>query len=362
MANSAALDLSSADKPKRSWPKFLQGETLVGWSFLTPSVIILFVFLILPLLMAFYFSFTNWSGTRPLDQPDAYQFVGFDNYQRWIIDGRRTDDFYRAVRNTLYYVLGVVPVQTVIALVLAVIVNQRWLRYKGFFRTAFYFPSITSSIVVSFIFLFLFSAGGPINTLLQVLNPSYQPIAWTGNNDGLIHLLLGGLGITRDTAGEWAQARILGLRAWDWIAGPSVALSTIMALAVWTTTGTLMVIYLSALQGIPSSVYEAAEVDGATGWAQFRYITLPLLKPTTFFVITLGLIGTFQVFDQIYVLQNDTTARTTTSVAYLVYTTAFRGTSPNLAEASAIAVVLFVIIFIATLLQRRFVGGDQAEY
>jgi len=153
----------------------------------------------------------------------------------------------------------------------------------------------------------------------------------------------------------------MDLEIWDWIAGPSVAMSTIMALAIWTTSGTLMIIYLSALQGIPSSVYEAAEVDGATHWAQFRHITLPLLKPTTFFVVTLGLIGTFQVFDQIYVLQNDQTGRTTTSVAYLVYSTAFEGNSPNLAEASAIAIVLFVIIFFTTILQRRFVGGDQAE-
>lgn len=336
-------------------------DAIAGLTFVGPAMAIIFVFLILPLLVAFYFSFTNWSGTRPLDQPDAYEFIGFDNYERWVVDGRRVDDFYRAVRNTLYYVFGVVPIQTMIALTLAVIVNQKWLRGKGFFRTAFYFPSITSSIVVSFIFLFLFSAGGPINALLGTVSSSYEPVAWTTNNDGIFHLLLDVVGISEDTAGAWVETEILDIEIWDWIAGPSIALSTIMGLAIWTTTGTLMVIYLSALQGIPSSVYEAAEVDGATGWAQFRYITLPLLRPTTFFVITLGLIGTFQVFDQIYVLQNDQTSRTTTSVAYLVYSTAFEGTSPNLAEASAIAIVLFGIIFVATILQRRFVGGDQAE-
>jgi multiple sugar transport system permease protein len=336
-------------------------DALAGLFFVGPGMIVLFVFLILPLLVALYFSFTNWSGTRPLDQPNAYEMVGFANYQRWIIDGRRVDDFYRAVRNTLYYVIGVVPVQTALALVLAAIVNQKWLRGKSFFRTAFYFPSITSSIVVSFIFLFLFSSGGPINTLIRAVNPGYVPIAWTTDNSGLGHLLLGQFGIVRDTLSPFIRNEVLGLELWEWIAGPSVALTTIMALAIWTTTGTMMVIYLSALQGIPPSVYEAAQVDGATGWQQFRSITLPLLRPTTFFVVTLGLIGTFQVFDQIYVLQNDQTARTTTSVAYLVYSTAFEGTSPNLAEASAIAIVLFLIIFVATLLQRRFVGGDRAE-
>ncbi len=345
----------------RSQAERNRADVVAGLSFVAPAAIILFVFLILPLLVAFYFSFTNWSGTRPLDHPEAYEQVGLRNYDRWLVSGRRVDDFYRAVRNTLYYVIGVVPVQTGFALLLAVVVNQKWLTRKSFFRTAFYFPSITSSIVVSFIFLFLFSAGGPINALLSALSPYYEPVAWTTNNDGLFHLLLESLGITEDTAGAWVGSEIMDIEIWDWIAGPSVALSTIMALAVWTTTGTLMVIYLSALQGIPSSVYEAAEVDGATNWAQFRHITLPLLRPTTFFVVTLGLIGTFQVFDQIYVLQNDQTGRTTTSVAYLVYNTAFEGNSPNLAEASAIAIVLFVIIFVATILQRRFVGGDRAE-
>ena len=338
-----------------------RADAAVGLSFVAPAAIILFVFLILPLLVAFYFSFTNWSGTRPLDHPEAYEHIGLRNYDRWLVSGRRVDDFYHAVRNTLYYVIGVVPVQTVCSLLLAVVVNQRWLSRKGFFRTAFYFPSITSSIVVSFIFLFLFSAGGPINAILSAISSYYEPVAWTTNNDGLFYLLLESLGITEVSAGPWVETEIMDIEIWDWIAGPSVALSTIMALAIWTTTGTLMVIYLAALQGIPSSVYEAAEVDGASNWAQFRHFTLPLLRPTTFFVVTLGLIGAFQVFDQIYVLQNDQTGRTTTSVAYLVYNTAFEGNSPNLAEASAIAIVLFVIIFVATILQRRFVGGDRAE-
>lgn len=357
MANTPATKgdkIATQDDQKRS-------DAIAGLTLVAPAVIIFLVFLILPLIMALYFSFTNWSGTRPLDQPDAYEFIGFDNYERWVVDGRRVDDFYRAVRNTVYYVLGVVPIQTFLALVLAVVVNQKWLRAKGFFRTAFYFPSITSSIVVSFIFLFLFSAGGPVNAVLNAIIPNYENIAWTTNNDGVIHLGLELVGVSEDTVGEWAKTEVFDIDIWDWIAGPSVALSTIMALAIWTTTGTLMVVYLAALQNIPSSVYEAAEVDGATGWTQFRHITLPLLAPTTFFVITVGLIGTFQVFDQIYVLQNAQTGRTTTSVAYLVYSTAFEGTSPNLAEASAIAIVLFIIIFIATILQRTFVGGDQAE-
>ena len=197
--------------------------------------------------------------------------------------------------------------------------------------------------------------------MFNALIPNYEQVAWTTNKDGLFHLALEQVNVTDDTLGEWVEYEIFDLEIWEWIAGPSIALSTIMALAIWTTTGTMMIIYLAALQNIPGSVYEAAEIDGANGWEMFRFITVPLLRPTTFFVVTLGRIGTFQVFDQIYVLQNDKTARTTTSIAYLVYTTAFEGTSPNLAEASAIAVVLFALIFVATILQRIFVGGDQAE-
>ena len=197
--------------------------------------------------------------------------------------------------------------------------------------------------------------------MFNALIPNYEQVAWTTNNDGLFHLALEQVNVTDDTLGEWVEYEIFDLEIWEWIAGPSIALSTIMALAIWTTTGTMMIIYLAALQNIPGSVYEAAEIDGANGWEMFRFITVPLLRPTTFFVVTLGRIGTFQVFDQIYVLQNDQTARTTTSIADLVYTTAFEGTSPNLAEASAIAVVLFALIFVATILQRIFVGGDQAE-
>jgi multiple sugar transport system permease protein len=359
------MPMSETSAPKKAKQKTVSRneqklqDAIAGFGFIAPAMLVLVVFLILPLLMAFYFSFTDWSGSRPLDQPNVYQFVGLDNYQRWVVDGRRVDDFYRAVRNTLYYVMGVVPIQTALALVLAVIVNQKWLRGRSFFRTAFYFPSITSSIVVSFIFLFMFSTGGPINAILGGIIPNYERISWTTNNDGLIHLFLGNFGVTEATVGDWAKAEFFNIEVWEWISGPSVALATIMALAIWTTIGTMMVIYLAALQNVSPSVYEAAQVDGATGLQTFTHITMPLLRPTTFFVVTLGLIGTFQVFDQIYVLQNDQTTRTTTSIAFLVYSTAFKGGSPSLAEASAIAIVLFLIIFVATLLQRRFVGGDQ---
>jgi multiple sugar transport system permease protein len=329
---------------------------------MAPGFLILFLFLILPLLVAFFFSLTNWNGRTPLTQPDAYEMVGLRNYEQLLIEGRRVDDFYNALKNTVYYVFGVVPIQTAIALALATIVNQRWLRFRGFFRTAYYFPSITSSIVVSMIFLFMFSNTGPINSFIRAIFPSFQNVNWLSNNDGLIHNILGLFGVTEATVGAWAQTELFRIELWEWISGPSISLMTIMLLAIWTTIGTMMVVYLSALQNIPSSVYEAAQVDGATAWQQFRWITLPLLRPTTFFVVTLGLIGTFQVFDQIYVLRNDTTRETTMSVAYLVYDFAFGSqTDPRMDRATATAITLFVIIFVATIIQRRLTGGDRAE-
>ncbi|MBW7880361.1 MAG: ABC transporter permease subunit [Anaerolineae bacterium] len=294
-------------------------------------------------------------------QDNAYQFVGLANYQDLLFkQGIRQRDFFLSLKNTVYFVLGVVPAQTVLALVLAVIVNQKWLKGKGIFRTAFYFPSITSSVVISIIFLWLFARGGVVNVLISALFPNYDPVTWLNDPNGVIHNILGLVGITRDTVGDWASSRIVGLTLWDWISGPSVTLFTIMILNTWTTIGTLMIIYLAALQGIPSQVYEAASIDGATTWQTFRRITVPLLAPTTFFVVTLGLIGTFQVFDQIAVMTSGGPAKTTLTIAYIVYSNGFNNSEMGLAAATAL--ILFAIIFAFTLIQRRITRESLDAY
>lgn len=294
-------------------------------------------------------------------QDSAYEFVGLKNYQDLLFEqGIRQRDFFLSLKNTVYFVLGVVPAQTVLALILAVIVNQKWLKGKGIFRTAFYFPSITSSVVISIIFLWLFTRGGVVNVLISALFPNYEPVTWLNDPNGVIHNLLGLVGVTRDTVGDWASSRIAGLTLWDWISGPSVTLFTIMILNTWTTIGTLMVIYLAALQGIPPQVYEAAAIDGATTWQTFRRITVPLLTPTTFFVVTLGLIGTFQVFDQIAVMTNGGPAKTTLTIAYIVYSNGFNNSQMGLAAATAL--ILFAIIFSFTILQRRITRESVDAY
>ncbi len=290
---------------------------------------------------------------------NAYSGVGLENYSALLFqDGIRQRDFFTALKNTVYYVLGVVPAQTALALLLAVVVNQKWLRGKGVFRTVFYFPSITSSVVISLIFMWMFTRGGLVNGLLGALFPNYTGVTWLNDSNGVIHNLLGLFGINRQTVGDWATTRAAGLTLWDWISGPSTTMFTIMILNTWTTIGTLMVIFLAALQNIPSHVYEAARVDGATGWQIFRKITVPLLRPTTFFVVTLGLIGCFQVFDQIFVISSGGPAKTTLTIAYIVYQNGFQNSAMGLAAATAL--VLFVIIFAFTMLQRRFTSerGD----
>lgn len=338
-------------------------EAITGLTFIAPALIILLVFMVVPLIAAGYFSLTNWDGIRPLtrgiiseENPNgAYEFVGLENYERLLIrEGSRQEGFFTALKNTIYYVLGVVPVQTFLALTLAVIVNQRFLKAKGFFRTAFYFPSITSSVVISLIFMWLFTSNGLVNLALKAIFPDYQQVTWLNDPNGIIHNFLGLFGITRRSVGDWASLEIASIRLWDWISGPSVTMLMIMILNTWTTTGTLMVIYLAALQNIPSHVYEAAYVDGANAWQIFRKITVPLLRPTTFFVVTIGLIGTFQVFDQIFVISNGGPADTTLTIAYLVYASGF--TDTRMGQAAATAVLLFIIIFTFTLIQRRFVS------
>jgi multiple sugar transport system permease protein len=360
----AASVPSAASRANTQADQKLQ-DAIAGWVFMAPAFLVMFIFLVLPMLAAIFFSLTNWNGITPLFNrdgalnPGAYEMVGLENYQRLLLqDGSRQEAFFTALKNTVYFVLGVVPVQTALALILAVIVNQKWLKGKGFFRTAFYFPSISSSVVISLIFMFLFASNGIINQGIKAIFPSYENITWLNDATGVIHALLGAIGITRDTAGAWASSEFLSIRLWDWISGPSVTMLMIMILNTWTTIGTMMVIFLAALQNIPGQVYEAAYVDGATTGQIFRKITVPLLRPTTFFVITLGLIGTFQVFDQIYVISSGGPADTTLTIAYLVFRSGFDDQRMGLATATAI--VLFIIIFIFTLIQRRITGGDKA--
>ena len=330
--------------PKRRNP-IVAEDRKAGLVFVLPAMLIFGVFVFGAILVAFYVSFHSYQlydkgGMARLFTHPGESWVGLDNYREIF----HSDDFYTALRNTTWYAIGVVPAQTVTGLMLAVLANRK-IRGRTFFRTAFYFPSISSSVVISIIFLWMYSARGPINYVLQALgSPTPRPV-WLANPNGVIELALNQIGI-----GNVPR----------WLEGPSVAMLSIMMLNVWTTTGTMMVIFLAGLQNIPSDVYEAGALDGASRSQMLRHITVPLLKPVIGFVVTIGIIGTFQVFDQIWVMsegRNGGPFRTTTTLAYLVYLEGFKQ-GRGMGYASALAMVLFAIILILYFIQRRFTEGE----
>lgn len=335
-------------------------QNLAGWLFVAPTLLVLGVFLVVPIVMALWVSVSDWSG-RGSPFAGTVGFVGLDNYARLLTEeGLTRSDFMTSLRNNVYYVLLVVPLQTVFALFLASVLNNQLLKAKGFFRTTFYFPSVTSSVAISVIFLFLFSGSGAVNTALRAVG--IDGPTWFNDARGLVHVIGDGSGLWDAGAPPAAlqDTSVLGLSAWQWLAGPSVALSVIIMLVVWTTTGTFMLMFLAALQDVPVEVEEAARVDGANRWQSFRAVTLPHLRPTVLLVVTLGIIGTWQVFDQVYVMTQGGPSKTTLTPAYLSYSYAFE--NQQWGVAAAMAFVLFLIIVVLTSVQRWvFRDKDAAE-
>ncbi len=329
------------------------GQGVAGWLFTAPMIIVLGLFLFVPILMALWVSMTNWNGNGSPFTGGNAGFVGVENYTSLFTEeGLTRSNFMQSIGNTFYYVLLVVPLQTMFALLLALIVNAN-IKGKGFFRTAFYFPSVTSSIAISTVFLFLFSNTGAVNTGLSLVG--IDGPQWFTDSRGTLHLLLGAVGVPADPS--WATGEIFGRSLWEWLSGPSVALCVIVILAVWTTTGTFMLLFLAALQDLPVEIDEAAALDGVSRWQKFRLVTLPMLKPSVFLVTTLGLIGTWQVFDQIYVMGKGNPAGTTMTPAFLSYATSFR--SLQYGSGAAMAFIVFLIIIAITFVQRRLMAEDR---
>lgn len=331
-----------------------RGRTRDGWLLVAPAVVVLGLFLLLPVLMAAWVSVSDWRGNGSPLSGDV-DFVGGENYRAIVAGGGLAErDFGTALRNNFYYVLFVVPMQTALALALAVLVHQRLLRGRGFFRTAFYFPSVTSSVAITVLWLFLFGSSGTVNEVLGWVGVNGPN--WFQDPRGLLHLGLGAVGVDGPPA-VLTGAAPLGLTWWDWLAGPSVALFALILLATFTTSGTMMLLFLAALNGIGEEVEEAGTVDGAGAWQRFRHLTLPLLRPTMFTVLTLGLIGSWQVFDQIYTGTQGGPAKSSLTPAYLSYESAF--TDQQWGQGAAIAFVLFAIIVVLTLLQRAALRTDR---
>ncbi|HEX7224527.1 MAG TPA: sugar ABC transporter permease [Candidatus Limnocylindria bacterium] len=327
---------------------------LAGWLFVAPAVIIIGLFVLVPVLMAAWVSMSDWSGIgSPFS--DRVSFVGGDNFTDLLGGtGLATRDLGTALRNNLFYVLLVVPLQTAVALGLAILVNRKVMRGRSFFRTAFYFPSVTSSVAIVVLWLFLFNPAGPVNKVLSFL--FIEGPNWFQDPRGIFHIALGAIGVTAQN-NPLAAGTFLGITGWEWVAGPSVAMSAFILMAIFTTSGTFMLLFIAALQQINAEVEEAAMTDGANGWQRFRYVTLPMLKPIVFTVVTLGLIGTWQVFDQIYVGTQGGPAKTTLTPAYLSFNAAFNNN--DWPRGAAIAFILFAIIVVLTVLQRLWIGRTE---
>jgi len=287
-------------------------ETLTGYLFVSPWIISSVVFTFGAMLYVFYLSFTD---LQLLNEP---KLIGFENYTKVLTDPL----FHTAVGNTVTYAVVVTFSQTWLALILAVVLNAK-IRGKQFFRIAWYIPSVTSSVVISLIFVWVFQKSGILNYALSTLFgwTGFQPVAWLTD------------------------------------AGAHTALPALMILAILTTSPTFMLYFLAALQDIPEEVYEAASLDGCVGIQRFFQITVPMLRPIIFLVVVLGTIGTLQIFDQALIMTAGGPLNQTTTINLLIYQSAF--TNFNMAYSAAMSFILFVMIFVLFLVQNRFLGGSN---
>jgi multiple sugar transport system permease protein len=294
------------------WRKQRNREGVTGYLFMAPTIAIASLFLILPVLCAVILAFYNVQLLGTV----SVRFIGLKNFVRMVEDER----VWIALQNIVQYVAIVVPCQTILALALALLLNQP-IRGRNGFRVAFFLPTVTSSAVLTLIFM------------------------WIYNTDGLLNALLS----------------FLRLPTYNWLGDPSVALKGIMIMNIWATAPLFMVIFLAALQEIPESLYEAARLDGATHWEQLLHVTLPFLKPVTFFVVVMGMIGAFQLFDQSYIFSAGSGGpnNATLTIVLLIYQYAFKNL--DMGYALALTLMLAAVLMIATIAQRQLFREEPLD-
>lgn len=301
------------EKQKRT--KSQISEMIQGYGFITPALLIILVFFVLAILFAVYLYFNDVNLIM-----HTYEWNGFRNYQNLFQDKQ----LLRALQNTGFFALVVVPVQTIIALVIAYILASKGIKAKKMFRLIYFLPTLTSSAALTLIFMFVFNLNGPINGFLES-----------------IHLIDGPINFINDT---------------DW------TLKVIMVMNIWSTVPYFMTIYLASLVDLPDAMYEAAEIDGANAFQKLRYITIPYLRPITTFVLLTGIIGTFQMFDQAYIFSGGTGGpeNSTLTVSLLIFQYAF-GQQNQMGYAAVIAIMLAIIIFVVSRIAEKLNGGNGHE-
>lgn len=286
-------------------------SNLQGYTFLMPALIAILLFVLVPIGYAFFMMFFKvdlLSGTR--------EFVGLNNF----VDVFDDPKFWAAFRNTFKYVLVVVPIQTIIALLLAALLNSK-VRFNRSFLTVMFLPTLTSSSAMTLIFMWLF------------------------NNNGLIV--------------NWIDS-LFGMRI-QFLTNPDLALVVIMIMNIFSTVPHFMIVFLSGLQEIPKSLYEAASIDGATKIKQFIHVTVPQLMPITFYVITMGLVGCFQIFDQAFIISNGSGGPQNSTLTFSLYIYQLAFTSNDMGRATALAFVLGIIIFSVTATVNKVLKADQVN-
>ena len=281
-----------------------------AWLFIIPSLILIVVFVFYPMIQAFLTSFQSGMGNQ-------LEFSKINNYKRLLTD----TTFKKALFNTLIYLVVQVPVMILLALVLSTMLNDKKLKFRGFFRTAIFLPCITSLVAYSIIFKSLFATDGFVNVVLMNLHLISEPIAWI-------------------THPVWAKVLIIIAITWRWV-------------------GYNMIFYLSGLQSIDDSIYEAAQIDGANWINKFKSITIPLLKPIILFTTINSTIGTLQLFDEPVNITGGGPANATITISQYIYNLLFKYT-PDFGYAAAVSYVIVFLIVILSMIQLR-AGGDKNE-
>lgn len=282
-----------------------------GWLFVIPSVILIIAFVFYPMVQALITSFQTGAGNN-------LTFTGISNYQRLLTD----TTFRKALFNTVLYLIIQVPIMIILALVISSILNNKKLKFKGFFRTAIFLPCVTSLVAYSIVFKSLFATDGFVNAILMKLNLIAEPISWI-------------------TDPVWAKILIILAITWRW-------------------TGYNMVFYLAGLQNIEYSVYEAAKIDGANGWKTFWRITVPLLKPTIVMTFIMSINGTLQLFDESVNLTNGGPANSTITMSHYIFNNSFgQGAVSNFGYATAMCFFVFIIVAILAFINMKV--GDTRD-
>jgi multiple sugar transport system permease protein len=301
----------------------------IAYLFLLPALVIILIFRFYPILQAIGMSFYNWSIAGPL------KFIWFKNYYRLFIDPK----FYQSLLNTVWYLLGVVPLTIIISVIIAYFLNQK-IKGQSVYRTIYFLPVVTSIVAISVVWRWILNPDrGLFNAIFNFLGIGY--LRWLNDPRGIFEVLF--------------NTKLNGI-----MAGPSIALCCLMIMAIWHNLGYCIMISLAGLQNIPAQYYEAAKIDGAKGWHLFRYITLPILSPTIFYLVVTQSIIAFNTFTPVYVMTQPPGGPlgTTSLVVYYLYEQSFR--LWNLGYANAIAFVVFIIIFTLTKVQQKFL--EQRVY